>query len=194
MQRLEHRLPAAGLDIDNSGIVDIADVDMMCFEVLNHQNIPTDHHAGEPFDLNGDDVINGADLDHLLAEGFNTIRGDANLDGRIDHDDIGNSEPWRAISGVINDVVHGTVPYSGGNFTCDNYRPGRDDGDMFAEKLNSGRALAADYILANRGDIDGDGRFNSEDLVQLFTLGLYPATVDSDVIVQLFINGNYEAP
>jgi hypothetical protein len=60
-------------DLDGDGDVDADDIDLL---TANFGNLA--------YDLNGDDMTDMGDVDHLLAMVFNTVRGDFNLDGKVD--------------------------------------------------------------------------------------------------------------
>ena len=89
-------------DFNNDGIYDCADVDSLVVEVATSTN------AGE-FDLTGDGLVDGSDLDAWLAEagavnlasGNSYLVGDANLDGTVDGADflIWNSNKFSTAGG-----------------------------------------------------------------------------------------------
>lgn len=66
-------------DVNLDGARDAADLD-----ALLHSLAP-DNVA---FDYNGDATVNGTDVDALLASAFQTVRGDADLDRRVDFNDL----------------------------------------------------------------------------------------------------------
>ncbi len=68
-------------DVGGSGVLEVSDIDLLLGAIRDGVDSPH-------FDLNRDGVVDLADLDFLLAAGFGTVRGDVNLDGRVDLRDV----------------------------------------------------------------------------------------------------------
>lgn len=67
-------------DFDANGLVDDRDIDLLFAQVASGS-----HFA--PFDLNGDALVDAADLRYLVETVLTTRIGDANLDGKVDRAD-----------------------------------------------------------------------------------------------------------
>lgn len=73
-------LPGLPGDIDASGAVNVADIDLL-FDAIALAS------ADPAFDLNGDSAVDRADADHLVRTILGTEYGDANLDGMVNRSD-----------------------------------------------------------------------------------------------------------
>lgn len=73
-------LPGLPGDVDASGSVTVADIDLL-FEAIALASVDP------AFDLNGDSSVSRADADHLVRTILGTEYGDANLDGGVDRSD-----------------------------------------------------------------------------------------------------------
>ena len=71
--------PLANDDLNRDGLLDQADLALMCAAVQTHD---------ANFDRNGDQQTDQSDLLVYLQAAFNTSLGDANLDGRFDSSDL----------------------------------------------------------------------------------------------------------
>ena len=74
---VEPSIAFVGGDFDNNGVVDQNDIDLL-FAAINSQP------ASPRFDLNGDDSVDEDDVSVLIDEILGTVRGDANLDRKVD--------------------------------------------------------------------------------------------------------------
>ena len=73
---------ASSCDLDGDGDCDVSDVDSLVAIIVAGENT-----AG--FDLNNDDVVDGADLEAWLSDsGVNRLNGDLNLNGEVAFDDF----------------------------------------------------------------------------------------------------------
>jgi hypothetical protein len=68
-------------DFDGSGVLDVADVDLLSVEIRNQTN-------NVAFDLNNDQAVNQADQTVWVADLKGTWFGDANLDGLFNTSDL----------------------------------------------------------------------------------------------------------
>ncbi len=191
VEQLERRLLAAGMDIDGNGVLEARDVDTLCLGIVHDKlNTPEPYHFESKFEWNGDGIVDIRDLDDYLAEVFNTVRGDTNFDGEVTLADIGHGDTWQAAM-KARDTIFGGMGYTEGNLTCDNYDIGPADGDVMLNALGTDRTAPASYFLANEGDLNGDFKFNSEDLVEIFSRGLWQRGIDTEELVDAFIAGYY---
>lgn len=71
--------PLVNADLNRDGVEDVNDVDLLCTLIRN-----VDPGA----DVNVDGLISLADLDHLLAAGWSTTAGDADLNGVFNSSDL----------------------------------------------------------------------------------------------------------
>ena len=95
-------------DFNQDDQVDAQDVDRLCMAIRNDS-------ADELFDLNGDDAVNGDDMQHMIGEILQTSAGDANLDGEF------NSSDLVAIfaAGHYEDLIEDNSGWAQGDWDCD---------------------------------------------------------------------------
>lgn len=195
-ERLQMRLPAAGLDINDDGILDLADVDLVCFAVGNWM-APDFAHVEEGWDFDGDGKRGQGDLEAYLDQAFGTVPGDLNLDGVVDPADA--DELFRRDTRVgdyiasrnagFNPAVQPEgLSYSRGNFHCEADWFGGEDEGLFSPALHN---AAVQLFTARDGDISGNGRFDSSDLVLISQLG-QAREVPTGELVRIFQLGTYE--
>ena len=122
-------------DFDNDGDYDCSDVDALVREIAAQT------HAAM-FDLTGDSLVNGDDLDAWLVEGGANnpaqthgnpfLKGDANLDGLVDGSDFGL---WNANKFTTN------AAWCAGDFNADGLVDGSDFGIWNSRKFTSSHSL-----------------------------------------------------
>jgi hypothetical protein len=164
--------PTAG-DLNGDGAVDDTDIDMLCGAVRSGQ-------TGDPFELDGDGLVDIRDQRFLVEMILRTSLGDANLDGKF------NSTDFVLVfqSAEFEDAVSGNSGWSEGDWNC--------DGDFgtsdFVVAFQAGRYVAeAVAIDGDRGDQrDQRDQVHRIDLAGAIT-HLYDtdgrsAGVDSDII------------
>ena len=129
---------AVSTDFDGDGFHNCTDIDMLVAEMVAGTN-------GSGFDLNGDSVVDSADLDQWLNDaaavnglGSSYIHGDGNLDGFVDVSDFG---VWNDNRFTFN------TGWCGGDYNAD------------------GRADASDFNLWN------ENKFTSSDTATLADTG-----------------------
>ncbi len=93
-------------DINNDGIVDATDIDLLCVAINTNQ---TD------MDLNGDGLINQADMSYLVHDILGTTVGDANLDRVFNSSDLVEI----FILGEYEDNIAGNSGWADGDWDCD---------------------------------------------------------------------------
>jgi hypothetical protein len=79
--------PVAG-DVDDNDQINLSDIDLLSAHLASRRDADFDYHRDSRFDLNGDRVIDIADLDYMLEKIRPTPSGDANLDGVFDSKDL----------------------------------------------------------------------------------------------------------
>ena len=93
-------------DFTQDGVVDMHDIDLLCFEIRQQ-----DFSA----DLDGNGTVDLDDLDFLLVEVLGTAAGDADLNLRFDSEDL-----VRVLTaGEYNDGVLGNSTWAEGDWNCD---------------------------------------------------------------------------
>ena len=104
-------------DFDESGVLDLPDVNMMNVEIASNAN-------NAKFDLNSDTRVDGADLSVWVRDLRKTWFGDANLDGQFDSGDL-------------------VAVFQGGKFELDTHATW-DEGDWNGDlRFNSGDLVRA---------------------------------------------------
>ena len=93
-------------DFNKDGATDITDLDLLCSGI---------HEANVAFDLNGDNVINTADLNLMVDSVLNTVIGDTNLDRLFNSTDL--IKIFQA--GEYEDEIVGNSVWSEGDWNCD---------------------------------------------------------------------------
>jgi hypothetical protein len=95
-------------DYDLNGNVDATDLDLLCGGLHTNDRI---------YDLDFDDVVDGADIEEMVTGILGTIMGDANLDNTVDGQDflIWNDHKFQPSNG-----------WSEGDFNCDGTTDGQD--------------------------------------------------------------------
>ena len=95
-------------DIDESGIANDVDIDLMCSAIRGQE-------ADDAYDLNGDGTIDMSDFDELILNMIGTAAGDANVDL------VFNSQDLVAVfkSGEYEDSIFGNSQWSEGDWNCD---------------------------------------------------------------------------
>lgn len=195
-ERFEDRRLAAGFDFTNNGIIDIRDVDSICFAYDNHvrEGLPLEFFPDrQKYDVNGDGAFDIRDVDFVLSEQWGTTRGDVNLDGAVDVEDLAQvweSNPqWRrAEDPGYQDGAHEAYGrYSSGNFFCDfeGIRP------LPESLFGLDRGIPAEMFAYFDGDYNTDGVFDSSDIVELYTTG-HAGEVETEELIAMFQMGHYQ--
>jgi hypothetical protein len=78
-------------DLDDNGVVDVADVDLLSAMILDVEGQPTPSGC-DLFDMNADGIISQADKDYLIHTFLGTEFGDANLDSKVNMQDLATFE------------------------------------------------------------------------------------------------------
>jgi hypothetical protein len=97
-------VPLAG-DFNSDAKVDATDIDLLC-DRINANTGPT-----SPFDVNGDNAVNSADVTFEVQNILHTKFGDSDTDGDVDLADLGNLATGFGVGGEKR--------WSRGNFDCD---------------------------------------------------------------------------
>jgi hypothetical protein len=93
-------------DFDGDGRVDIRDVELLCSEIRGGEH-------NQALDLNGDAIVDNADMAEMITQFIGTRTGDANLDGHVDALDLNQvGKHWLQASDELT--------WAKGNFNCDN--------------------------------------------------------------------------
>lgn len=76
-------------DVNNDGVVSLPDLDTVT-QGISASITPTTfgQQTFDSFDYDGNGLLTSADIDALLSGEFATVRGDANLDGKVDSSDL----------------------------------------------------------------------------------------------------------
>lgn len=90
-------------DITHDGSLDIDDVDRLVEAIANQNTDPM-------FDLNGDQLVDAGDLEHMINNLIGTTMGDSNLDGVVDLLDLGS---------MANHFNQSRAAWSSGDFNAD---------------------------------------------------------------------------
>lgn len=95
-------------DFNDDQVVDIADIQLFCEQILNPTTI-------DPFDLNDDNQVTLADHAFLITSILKTSPGDANLDGVFDSTDL----VLVFQSGKYEDGIARNATWAEGDWDCD---------------------------------------------------------------------------
>ena len=154
----------------HDGIVDINDVDYVCANFGDWSDINDAVFMDLSADMNGDLVVDGADVEEIIVNILDSVIGDIDLDGDADADDR-----------MIIELGQGEgMLYSEGDFDC--------DGDVDADDLAAWDAAtggcAADlngdtgfdffdisFLLQNQVDFNGDTGFDFFDISAFLQAG-----------------------
>ena len=93
-------------DLTNDGILDIADVDRLCAAIRDNEH---------QFDIDGNESIDGDDLDFMIRSLIGSTFGDANLDGVFDSADL--VQVFAA--GEYDDDLAENSSWNEGDWNCD---------------------------------------------------------------------------
>jgi hypothetical protein len=137
-------LPTRGFRLNgHDGIVDLNDIDYVCENFGDWSQITNAVLFDLSADMNGDLVVDQADVVEIVEGILDTVMGDFDLDGDADADD-------RMI--ILSFQGEGRL-YSEGDFDC--------DGDVDTDDLNAWDAANGDNCPA---DLTGDGELNFFDV------------------------------
>ncbi|MFG0306912.1 MAG: GC-type dockerin domain-anchored protein [Phycisphaerales bacterium JB040] len=144
------------------GTVDAFDIDYVCANFGDWCDVNQAVNMDLSCDMNGDLVVDGADVDAIVVGILDSEKGDVNLDGVRDATDVG------IVTGNLGMM---NASYSDGDLDCDG---DVDEADLFIAEGCSKADFAADGILDN-GDI---GAF-----VSAFLAGNIAADINGDGIL-----------
>ncbi len=154
----------------HDGVVDGADIDYVCLNFGDWSNIVEAVHIDLSCDMNGDLVVDAADVEEIIVNILDSVVGDIDLDGDADADDRLIIESFQG-EGAF---------YSEGDFDCDG---DVDADDLAAWDATQGQPCPADFtgegdlnfldvsaFLSAFGNMDpaadftGEGQFNFLDV------------------------------
>ncbi len=127
----------------HDGVVDGHDIDYVCLNFGDWSNIVEAVHIDLSCDMNGDLVVDGADVEEIVVNILDSVIGDIDLDGDADADDRFIIESFQGVGAF----------YSEGDFDC--------DGDVDADDLAAWDATQAQPCPA---DFTGEGDLNFLDV------------------------------